>query len=120
VRNTSALLLPPADPGLVLIQSIGCKADTFYLALEHIQWLHRQGKTEFGILCLPFKLNGRWCEAVGKWDLLPESSGDLESNDERAEAIRLALETEDALEAERMACCARVFDGGGAAVAHSS
>jgi len=63
-------LLPPATPDLTLIQvPFGSLSLVMDVAIDHIQFLHKQGHTEFGLWCWPFKLNGGWAAAVGPCDL---------------------------------------------------
>jgi hypothetical protein len=60
-------LLLPATPGLLFIQSpFGCFDRVFNIAVDHIRFEHRVNRrTDVGMLCEMFKLNGDWCAAVG-------------------------------------------------------
>lgn len=59
--------LPPATGKTITIQTpFGSYGYVMNLAINHIQFMRREGYTEYGLLCWPFKLNGAWAAVGGR------------------------------------------------------
>ena len=57
--------LPPASPELVFIKTLGCYEHCMDVAIDHIKFMHSIGRTNFGILTLPYRHGAFWVAVIG-------------------------------------------------------
>jgi hypothetical protein len=58
-------LLGSGDLELFTIETECSFKDLLEIVGQEVCSLHQRGKTEFGLRCEPFKLNGHWAAAIG-------------------------------------------------------